>query len=590
MLSYLGHGINAFDIATANADDLALLKRCTKHVSYCDFNDVIKFIINNGEEKFTDNFEKLTDEEQKQFLKNIEDTDYIRTDSGLKHLFRNLPKSVATKLMVEEIIFLPQFLYNSQKSLEISNSVKEILNELFASFPFTEDAYQQLKERFPGYKGYPLAITNHSIPEELKTKVFKENYIQKDFNTYVKFLQEHLSSYNDLDSFIQATVIQNNRVKNKKDNVEEIFLRIVCGDNTSSYYRYHKEELFKKNIPGCDEFFEKYKEYINFETIDSMFEYKVNSRVNTQRKYALEEVIKYLAKDLSVEEQLVVVEKYPRYGDILFNNISDFFGNISINSDAAILKYAIVRYNRYYYGSSKKTIRLFDSGIEIQQNRLSGIIDQYFNSKKNSLLTFLASNHPVAVEICEKISGTNSRYDLTHMTLDLIRRSIEGDNADLITLCDKTRTLLGMDESIFAKGNRYNLDSEITELVYEFHRALKLDLDYLEVSSGFANQFINVYLKMFESTDTMTEVLSEFSGRYNLDKVLNFPYNTVHKELPTNVSTISELFLDNVKTLSEAAHMLLKYDDLRENTEYSLQTIADNLDSLSTNIELLISI
>ena len=535
----------------------------------------------------------MTFEQQKSFFINISRSDYIKSCSQFKTLFKKLPTDKAVKLVSEHLLFLPEFLENEGK-LSVSNSVSDLLNEIFSTFPFTEEGYRSIRSKFSGYKGYPVVINNGSISAELKTLVFKENYVQKDITKYVTFLKEHLTSYNNLDAFIQATVVQNNRVKNKSDNIEDLFLRIVCGDNTTAYYRYsysYKDDaLFDSELEGCEEFFEKYKEYINFKTISSMLKYKTNTRVNTRRAAALKEVTKYLARNLTINEKVTLIGEYPEFGEVLFDNIRSLFGKIDIESDASIMRYSIIRKHmmtNYYGNYSNEDVEF--SGVSIAKRSLASTIYDFFSNNQKDTINFLDSDNAIASEICKNLYGSNNRYELDFLTLDSLRRQLSDEKGAAIVSAISFD--FGMNLNIFTQNRSYySIDTDMSNGLINYLFALESDYDYLSDNYRFIPTFIDRYLSRFANPEYTAYILVKFSEHYNKQNKVSLPYGSINNKLPSGISTIAQLFLHNVSQLLKAAKSLNVFDEFRENEDYHLEEIIQNLTDLETNIDLLISI
>lgn len=105
------------------------------------------------------------------------------------------------------------------------------------------------------YTNLPLVILNPNISNDSKIEIIKKTYKQKDLNKYTVFMRENIVDLMDLDSFIEATIVQNNRVKEKDKAVFDIIKRIFVGvRNNSSSFNYSNKQNTKA-------FFEKYRHY-----------------------------------------------------------------------------------------------------------------------------------------------------------------------------------------------------------------------------------------------------------------------------------------------------------------------------------------
>lgn len=73
----------------------------------------------------------------------------------------------------------------------------------------------EIEAAFPNFGNWPVICTNQNIASEDRISVIKKKFIQKDQIKYLSFIRDNVSDMSMLDEFIQATVIQNNRVKEK---------------------------------------------------------------------------------------------------------------------------------------------------------------------------------------------------------------------------------------------------------------------------------------------------------------------------------------------------------------------------------------
>jgi hypothetical protein len=111
------------------------------------------------------------------------------------------------------------------------------------------------------YQNFPLVMMNGKIPQKEKIKILKETYKVKDVIKYTSFIKENITDLEDLDSFIEATIIQSNRIKEKDRAVVDLIRRVfigIRGDNSSIDYSKFK---------NSQEFYSKYRTYITDSTI-----------------------------------------------------------------------------------------------------------------------------------------------------------------------------------------------------------------------------------------------------------------------------------------------------------------------------------
>lgn len=131
-------------------------------------------------------------------------------------------------------------------------------------------------DKFPkNYTNLPLIILNENISEEDRIRILKKKFIQKDMHQYISIMRDKLKSFKALDSFIEATVVQNARVKEKDAAIENVLLRFFVGTQNEGRIKY--ERLLK--ISGLDEFYEKYnKKYLTAHELS--YKYTSNRRTD----------------------------------------------------------------------------------------------------------------------------------------------------------------------------------------------------------------------------------------------------------------------------------------------------------------------
>lgn len=159
----------------------------------------------------------------------------------------NIDYSIIIKNIFEKKLFKAMKL----KGENISNFIDEIISK--SKFDNAEEMIKLIQEQVPDYRSFPLIIMNENITREEKLKALKLVYRQKDFPQYKSFFRSNLVDLNDLDAFIEATIIQNNRVKEKEANIIKLFKDIFVNGDTSA--------IFRKTLKHEKEFSIKYSEY-----------------------------------------------------------------------------------------------------------------------------------------------------------------------------------------------------------------------------------------------------------------------------------------------------------------------------------------
>jgi hypothetical protein len=200
----------------------------------------------------------------------------------------------------------------------INTNSRDVISKLWDKVLMTADEdtinglVKFLEENKSEYTNLPLVILNKNISNDNKISIIVKTYKQKDLNKYTTFMRENIVDLNDLDSFIEATVLQNNRVKEKERAVQDVIKRIFVGirGNSSSVN-------FSKFIHTAA-FFAKYRKYMtpNFcETI--MNENNYYTRRNSN------ELVTQFYMDAEFEDKMFISSKIRGLGERLFDNISN---------------------------------------------------------------------------------------------------------------------------------------------------------------------------------------------------------------------------------------------------------------------------
>lgn len=166
-------------------------------------------------------------------------------------------------------------------------------------------------ESLSDYNNYPLVIINENISRSEKIEIIKSNYRQKDIHKYTNIIKTKIKDLNNLDDFIEATIIQNNRIKNKSNNITDLIKRVFLGIRGDWSIKDPDEY---KNF---DEFFEKYLKYLSEENFDTLV---ISAGTGSYKKY---ELLTKMFKSLDFYKKLEIANKSNYFGSQLLGNIND---------------------------------------------------------------------------------------------------------------------------------------------------------------------------------------------------------------------------------------------------------------------------
>jgi hypothetical protein len=120
--------------------------------------------------------------------------------------------------------------------------------------------HKVLTKQFADYAGYPLVVINPNVSKENKVEFITKTFKQKDMASYMVFIRNNMTDLTDLDSFIEATIISNARIKEKAKNIEDMFQRIFVGMRGEGWGRVSINKYLNAEI-----FFKKYIAYFPIE-------------------------------------------------------------------------------------------------------------------------------------------------------------------------------------------------------------------------------------------------------------------------------------------------------------------------------------
>jgi hypothetical protein len=201
------------------------------------------------------------------------------------------------------------------------------------------------------YVGYPLVIINKNLNKEEKIEIIKSTYRQKDLNKYTSFIRENLSDMGDLDDFIEATIMQNNRVSKKEEGFIELIRRIFIGLQGDNNFNVDKK---LDNVVGIEDFAEKYRDYFTTDVIKDL-----TSKAKYSSHHNIVRLITKLFKNQSFEYKMKVSIGCSDIGERLFQNLSEIPKDIIGNEKLERL------YFHYILNTSSNLRQLMDKNSDM---------------------------------------------------------------------------------------------------------------------------------------------------------------------------------------------------------------------------------
>ena len=157
------------------------------------------------------------------------------------------------------------------------------------------------------YNSFGAVITNDKLSREVRIAAIKKVYTQKDSANVINAIRSTFTNFDVIDDFITATILDNNRLKNKSSAIQNFMTRMFI--RSSSDYSLCMNKTLQ-SIPGFTEFAKKYVGYIGD---DLMSNYNTENpwgrHYNTNLK-TLEFVSAMISAGLTFDEQMAFCEKY----------------------------------------------------------------------------------------------------------------------------------------------------------------------------------------------------------------------------------------------------------------------------------------
>jgi hypothetical protein len=197
------------------------------------------------------------------------------------------------------------------------------------------------------YTNFPLVVVNGKLNKEDKISIIKDTYKQKDTHKYTEFIRESITDVNDLDNFIEAIIIQNNRIKEKKTNVIDLLKRIFVGIRG----QYVETENILKKLNNMDAFMQKYKIYFDDSTINNFLESTKNNYYQERNSATF---IFNMFKDSPLLDKIRIASINNRVGGMFFSRKSKIPKDAIGNEEAEMLFF------KYILNNVEELLLLFD--------------------------------------------------------------------------------------------------------------------------------------------------------------------------------------------------------------------------------------
>lgn len=544
------------------------------------------------------NFYESYTKEEKEYLLDIF-LSYVSKDSFSGYDFDEVIyciKGIAGKSVSGEFI-LSKFFEKNIFSVcsgsyreKMFNYIDNILSN--GKFENAEYIVNYIKENVPDYRGLSLIIMNDLVPMEERVKCLKKIYKQKDLPAFKKYIRDNMTNLQVLDIFIEAAIIQNNRVKEKEENIRKLWKDLFVSPDYKGKYIYSKPLKWK------NEFSKKYIKYIlDAEFMRKFYNDSVKFMETQQynRVYNYESFLELITSSLTSKEIIEAVTLIPELHPLgktfpsrFFeafenNNIEDMrlllkvFANWNLNRDCEYL------WDKIFNDSTIAGMSGFSRAYNLTKDSDTGespldkffseysIIDYNRREDNHAMVTPRKIENAIFTEIF--INGGN--YEKCKIINDDLIPKF-GIDIEKFIKSDK-------DNSSWDRNKRFGrLFTTIKTIFESINDTAKLYLNNLtneqlmnsEKAKSLAIHTYNRFLKIFESEETSRSLQShiiESSNEYKDFKYIELPKTNSYYGTTTRKNT-DEAFIEILEIFKE----------LGENT-YKLLNIAFNNEMLENS-------
>lgn len=157
------------------------------------------------------------------------------------------------------------------------------------------------------YNSFGAVITNNKLSREDRVSAIKKVYTQKDSANVINVIRSSFTNFDVIDDFITATILDNNRIKNKSSSIQNFMAKMFIEPKSGRSFSMNNE---LQSLPGFTEFAKKYAGYIGDELMSIYDTENPYGRNYTRNLNALQFVSEMISAGLTFDEQMAFCEKY----------------------------------------------------------------------------------------------------------------------------------------------------------------------------------------------------------------------------------------------------------------------------------------
>ena len=484
---------------------------------------------------------------------------------------------------------LVKFLFekNFFKALKIQSSyINDFLDGIMANGKFKNaiELIRVIQEQIPDYKSFPLIVMNENLDKESKIAALKLVYKQKDLPSYKMYFREKLKNLNDLDCFIEATIMQKNRVKEKDDNLIRLIKDIFISGDYHSYC-----DIDRKGFIGIEEFSQKYSKKLSEpifirrlynETVKSM------STLIYERREQYEAFLRLVFSSVDPLTKIKALQQCPELSS-LGSTFSRDFRNSFVGGD---------------YDTAKEILKVFvtwsENDVDTLMNKVGeelfsavidkfkddGALDRYFENFNIISLGKGIKNPSRNTKIISKIDASGM---ISLLKEDIIDRVNFLDENTLLSFGFPYEEISALFNSKNKSGYyaSYNTFPSIKTEMQQFIYALKYISESSSTTDEYMIKIINKFFKVFESSEKTEITIQSFMNLNNDSDTKSFGSWNNKSRTIDEVSYLMEYFKDVAINFYDR---IIKNDssfvERKENFISNIENVSDTINLVCISI------
>ena len=479
------------------------------------------------------------------------------------------------------------------------------INNILVSYDNADEYIDLLLSKVNNFSGYPVCIVNPNLTEEKKKNVLKKTYKQKNMPQYGEYLRNNLKDLNDLDTFIEVTVLENNRVHEKDEGVYKVIQRVLLGTIRDGF---SYSESFSEKYTNSDKFLKKYmpyftKEYSTFDKFD--IEYAGGDNRSYWRSpscckcadklyraltdvMTIEDMIIYSGKNKVLEDickpgrELLLEATTDTQRELIYQNIIDHCDNAHIQSCNGSRSY----YHRTDYLS--KSFALFNSLSSTGLSLTSNITGNTENeSEFDTVMKTILKNDTLAKYFVSGFTYSEYINSLDLYDIDVFSKYSCISLAEIMKAFEKygnpkliSENFRFLDKDVrefWFATNRNIYETNITTNHYS-NNAVPLVFDIIDVyfehitSKTYIEKYPDLVHDILDFYMTVDNIGNEFESISNIFLMLK------------NNKTLQKKYLRSIR---EYADSIIKLSTM---AEYNTEIITDNINDFLNSLVCIIDI